>query len=99
MSEDVKPALTPDEWANELSEAGTLLAARLEWAGDEAGIDDGLSRHALAALCLHGQTFGFTRADTEALESMMRYDATPDEVARCRSLASRLSALLPPEKP
>jgi hypothetical protein len=70
----------------------------------------------LVALALHGQLFGFTREDVEAVfgnAAMMENDASIDEmlgrltpedkeftsqrVARLRSLASRIEALLPPE--
>jgi hypothetical protein len=53
--------------------------------------------YALAALCLHGQPFGFTREDVE----MLRYSAenTRDNYAAqdYLSLADRLEALLPPK--
>lgn len=61
--------------------------------------EDG-SRHALAALCLHGQPFGFTREDVELLRAVadaIQYDPTEDRVLR--SLAKRIEALLPPETP
>lgn len=52
--------------------------------------------HKLAALCLHGQPFGFTRKDVENLRLWacdFPYDV--DDIAR--DLASRIEALLPPD--
>jgi len=76
----------------------------------------GLSRemsHALAAVALHGQPFGFTREDVVALRRVVEIareheDRGPrDEgwqspefsaaVARAESAVDRLAALLPPE--
>ena len=60
---------------------------------------DGNDRHGLAALCLYGQSFGFTRADVDALLY------TLDDASKCgtddelRSIAARIAALLPPEPP
>lgn len=59
--------------------------------------------HALAALALHGQPFGFTREDVTALRNVANsldvddptYEATLEVIA---SLTDRVSALLPPEK-
>lgn len=53
-------------------------------------------RHALAALALHGQTFGFTREDVEALRSLSA-DLHPNNEP-FYSLADRIAALLPPEE-
>ena len=56
--------------------------------------------HALAALCLHEQPFGFTREDVELLQSLDHsylasyIDYKEDGYA---NLASRIEALLPPE--
>ena len=50
--------------------------------------------HKTASLCLHGQPFGFGRADVGVLRELARdcWAATALE-----SLASRIEALLPPE--
>ena len=68
-------------------------------------------RHALAALCLYGQPFGFTQEDVDALLSNLHDDdcgalwALYDHectchrsptIARLQSLAARIAALLPP---
>lgn len=61
-------------------------------------------RHALAALALHGQPFGFTREDEALVREMegSEWDRLPPEMyreyaQRIRSLATRIAALLPPE--
>jgi hypothetical protein len=56
-------------------------------------------RHALAALALHGQPFGFTHADVNLLldeMGMLIGDIDEEERARWVSLAERIEALLPP---
>lgn len=72
------------------------------------------SRHAAAALALHGQPFGFTREDLELV--LLARDAgrvtvddgypvyvgrplTFGEQNRLRDVAAKIEALLPPEKP
>lgn len=67
-------------------------------------------RHGLAALCLYGQTFGFTQEDVDALNTwglVTDWFGTEAELkaelakrdATIRSLASRIAALLPPLPP
>lgn len=62
--------------------------------------------HALAALCLHGQPFGFTREMAAALEMCVRnFDGVDIEDAQyhegagdlAREAIARIAALLPPE--
>jgi hypothetical protein len=52
--------------------------------------------HAVAALCLHGQPFGFTWDDVAMLreEGSVGY---PETGRKLRDLADRIEALLPPE--
>lgn len=59
-------------------------------------------RHALAALALQDQPFGFTREDVRVLRAIAEviapdYPADPD--ADLSSIADRIAALLPPEEP
>jgi hypothetical protein len=57
-------------------------------------------RHALAALALHGQPFGFTREDVVAcdLAAHLTRDTAEAEPARTLLvLAAKIRALLPPE--
>ena len=72
MSDDIKPALTADEWAKELDypvmDAALNHAARsLEVRTFSAWHD---KRHALAALCLYQQPFGFTQDEMATLRAV-----------------------------
>jgi hypothetical protein len=53
-------------------------------------------RHGIAAFALWGQPFGFTREDVAELRMLAtrNYEIDPEAL---RSLAERISALLPPE--
>ena len=87
----MKPALTPEEWAH-----------REKWGAIAVGSASDPRPHALAALALHGQPFGFTREDVEWLREMVDSDTNPETApvefnAMCLSLAARIEALLPPE--
>jgi hypothetical protein len=64
--------------------------------GTAAGIVRPELRHALAALCLYGEPYGFTREDVEFL-GMMAQASDPMFGNFARSLADRIAALLPPE--
>lgn len=95
MSETVAPAFTPEQWAD-------LKARRLDlYAIFDDGTDQGA--HRVAAACLWGQPFGFTREDCWQLDQaiMDAEDAprTEPQITRLRSLLARISALLPPESP
>jgi len=99
----VGPALTPEEWANPVNmqlgsdcwikEPQSLLLST----ACGCLLFDVERRHAIAALALHGQPFGFTRDDVVALWSVIR-DMDPEEPERLRlvSLSARITALLPP---
>ena len=60
-------------------------------------------RISLAAICLKGQPFGFTREDVELLRSVERDSHDPasapyiGDVSMLADLADRIEALLPPE--
>jgi hypothetical protein len=126
--DEIRPALTPEEWKALRWRANKEVGGGPETAMDEVGCDvqrDSTNyldfewsdlkcdprelRHALAALALHGQPFGFTRQDVQMLlaragdvEAEER-DLSPlspiaSEVAPAyRNLAARIAALLPPE--
>ena len=101
MSEKIEPALTPEEWepyTRHLTEPAVLDADLILY-------EDG--PHALAALMLHGQPFGFTWEDVDNLHSIAIKDVpfvgddgelhTNPELT---NLADRIASLLPPrEKP
>lgn len=94
MSE-TKPALTADMWHEALRDRAAFAAALQKAWGDEVWREND---HALAALALFQQPFGFTWEDVDELhnEIMRGYLLRPDDIA---SLADRIAALLPPRKP
>lgn len=109
MSEPIKPALTPEEWASHYSDGNlgedgveeALLYASRKIA--ECIDSIGPNRHALAALALHGQPFGFGRYDVVMLRDAAAHFAGSRNTAAglqhlaMTSLAARIEALLPPE--
>lgn len=98
MSETVKPALTPEEWA-ELRLRDERGTARIDGGRVEAeGRFDAEPRHALAALALHGQPFGFSWKDVDMLKSTVLADDfhSHDDWWALQRLGERIAALLPP---
>lgn len=57
--------------------------------------DDPRAMHGVAALCLHGHSFGFTHSDV-ALLRFMYEDHGGDQLL---DIADRIAALLPPQDP
>jgi len=103
----MKPALTRDEWADpngRLDNGGGVFpyvtdSGDISLCCDDSyyhGELDAADRHALAALCLHDQPFGFTREDVEFLRDMASEWAS--EEYEYLNLADRIDALLPPEE-
>jgi hypothetical protein len=104
MTDDTKPALTWDEWQEAIN-----------WkTGRAINLHDGNGPHAIAALALYGQPFGFTHDDLQFLRDMAAYwqktggfgpaiggvqYRRQDAVEASTSLAHRIAALLPPETP
>lgn len=75
MSEQIAPALSGPEWAGVLQNRDQLMSIR------EQLLDTPFSAHAVAALLLYGEPFGFTAQDVD------------DEVqvaAYCASMATQL---------
>lgn len=69
-------------------------------------LPEGITRQGLAAFCLYGQPFGFTREDVKVLKEVAEYETNLayDDlrhadawVAPMLLLADRIEALLPPE--
>jgi hypothetical protein len=111
MNDEIRPALTAEEWA-----AGKFRRARPEdggryWIGaqvfdgtvDISGSFDGTvadtpeQRHALAALCLHEQPYGFSHDDVDVLRHAadgLEHHGIP--WPQLYAIADRIAALLPP---
>ena len=94
----MKPALTVLEWV-EIKTSGCVECYTLD---KKIPIDkftepEDVSRHGLAALCLHEQEFGFTREDVELIRTVAwRVPFAPwNDVL---NIADRIEALLPPEE-
>ena len=91
MTDKVQPALTPELWGK----------AKV-WVPEGGADPGGRLRHALGALCLYGQPYGFTHEDVGILSKILK-DATDeglvrvDSLFRAASILDRISALLPPE--
>ena len=102
-SEKARAALSREEWA-EAERRGILSRAResgdaaWEIVNDFPHYVDGDARHALAAISLHGQPFGFTRKDVDVLRDAAIVVADgPALSAYLGAIADRIAALLPPE--
>lgn len=110
----IRPALTAEEWPR-LAYTAESSDDRLSLSDDCVLDSDGgivaypEERHALAALALYGQPFGFTRADVDLLRELAnpmacgaRRDGITDDAPafqaafRVANLADRIAALLPP---
>ena len=77
MSEEITPALSPAEWTGVLARRDQLDAIR------EQLLDTPWSSHAVAALLLYGEPFGFTALDVEDERQVADY---------CRAMATQLDA-------
>ena len=115
MPDEIQPPMTEEEWRTpgiEWMVNGRRCSA--ECYTDRQGgmvnvlfVESGRSavtgrqRHALAALCLHGQTFGFTVYDIarlrDAAKRLGESGHWPDEISGLLSIADRIAKLLPPE--
>lgn len=67
------------------------------YAGDSVDVPDGRCRHALAAIALYGQKFGFTREDVTYLRWAFDDAGRHDLSEGLDSIRRRIEALLPPE--
>lgn len=94
---------------NDLTTMDGSLGLRTDgtvWVAAEA--DECTDPKGAAALCLHGQPFGFTWEDVDRLREFARDDEANDRVGdQCfgqefqrwaRELADRIAALLPPRE-
>lgn len=115
MTNQIPPALTAEEWKEgHLGRPGfirdgthALLAENTVriTAMDDDGTDvDGIDRHALAALCLYSQPFGFTHYEANILETIVPVieqldrhgDGNRDPVLL--GIIAKIRALLPPRE-
>lgn len=110
MSTSIQPALTPEEWADRTAPLGDLgMTATFGRAAVVVGVGSSIvttvaneGRHALAALCLHGQPYGFTWDDVRAIRKYCGSGISrePEPVPGAEAvweIADRIAALLPPE--
>jgi hypothetical protein len=75
VSETFSPALSAPEWAGVLKNREQLMSIR------EQLLDTPFSAHAVAALLLYDEPFGFTRQDVEDEQEVAAY---------CASMAAQL---------
>jgi len=101
----VEPALTPAEWRSRHTQGRNRFEAWISYDGREVVLHQGhpgaqtpADRHALAALCLHGQDFGFTWEDVDRVRDVARIMDTPEMIDWAHSVADRIAALLPPRE-
>lgn len=125
MADEIRPALTVEEWRRHWFERqGSVNRTQVHFGGDRAGdgffaltpdgptgsavVVNSASLHAVAAVALHGQPFGFTHADVDLLlNAAVAIEARMDKwnlietekPPRLRELADRIAALLPPREP
>ena len=104
MSDDLRPALSEEEW---IQYAGDL-SITAEWAADKRpyGPDRRYTierkRHAVAAMALYDQPFGFTHEEEAMLETQAKFYEHRGFVgdaeigAKLRLLQAKIAALLPP---
>lgn len=106
----IRPALTPEAWRlrqygnHYITRSALFVSSEVD-----SAILRGAERHAVAALALYGQPFGFTHEDVAELREAVAYygehrtgpesDLIDASQARLSRLADRLAALLPPETP
>jgi hypothetical protein len=69
MNPDSHPALSAAEWTGVLSQKDGLAQMRQQFAGLP------FSTHAIAALLLYGETFGFTQQDVQDEHEVSEYCA------------------------
>ena len=102
VSELIRPALTAEEWARYSRPNGDFILPEPErWGDTDAGAS--MSRHGMAALCLHGQPEGFNHEMVRAVLICIEWANAagvgygPDEQHRAlaRDAADRIAALLP----
>jgi hypothetical protein len=98
MSEPIKPALTPEEWAHLLA-GGVIFGVPYVKGGPKPEQPKAFGPHASAALALHDQPFGFTWEDVRRLWNCCIDERGTDTTQeQLDDIADRIAALLPPEE-
>lgn len=87
MTESIKPALTPGEWAEFLGNSTTAPTSSAR-----------ALMHKHAALALYGQPFGFTNQDAADLHLLWQKSTDPKVLESLDRIIGRIDALLPPLK-
>lgn len=104
MGAQMNPALTKEEWAAKefrpsywgvVALGETELSVRCP---DNREIFVGEDRAKLAAFCLDGQEFGFTREMIRCLRDLGHYNQSPEDRDLAYSAIENLEALLPLEE-
>jgi hypothetical protein len=105
MADDTLPALSAEEWIQYGANRSVLrdfACDKRPW-GPRRRFTYEEKLHAVAAMALYDQPFGFTRADMYLLvdeANLHDRQGTSDDVrrsSRLRELAARIAALLPPD--
>ncbi len=101
----IKPALTPEQWAEALHYGWPDYRYDVIFGGNPENRQT--FRHAHAAVALLDQQFGFTREDVALCQLLFKTEQAfgakignwlrEEERGALRSLADRIEALLPPE--
>ncbi len=111
-TDPITPALTADEWKAMHFRMGRRCACTVYADSDGGQVtitangqlgqtfdhgDEVQRPHALAALCLYQQPFGFTREMVTALRNAHPIAYSHEEMSLILDAADRIEALLPPE--
>ena len=104
MSDEIAPALSGEEWLQYGEDLGIMAdfaAGKRPFGPGRRHTEEG-KRHAVAAIALYNQTFGFVRDEVQLLEEyatfleQRNFRRDSELVIRVRKLADKIRALLPP---
>ncbi len=105
MSDEIKPALTPEQWDlflayGPLSRMG-IPGYGVTGSAINCGTMGANSSHELAAMALYGQPFGFTQEEAQFLEEFDNFLVMPrkadHESLMFDAITAKIRALLPPQ--
>lgn len=88
----IKPAMSAEDWAAR----SPIIDGEMTWVDDDGSpvVWTPAERHGLAARCMLGQPFGFTREQVQLLRDSVDWPDDDDPLLR---LADILESYLPPE--